>query len=247
MDPSPDGCPLHYKRQSVADIRAGEVPYLLGGPQRPCCRNCLNNTRDSNGFSWPAFCRFESDAGAICPAHLREEMIQSYLARGYDGPLTLTPCDLWPFIRNRTTWILGDSQSLDFYKVCQLQPCSGARPRAPGATGGRQRPRSETPAPQCMTSGCHAGSDVFYVRDVGREPEEHWDAGCRRTQNHERGAAAIVRRAAARHAHLLRPRGYGGLVAAVLGRAGAGRVDDNRRRRSAAAGPGAGGPSDASL
>lgn len=121
----PNGCPLHYKRQSVDDIRAGETPYLFGGPQRPCCRQCLNTTKDGDGHSWPTFCRFESN-GPICPAYLREAMIEGYLARGYDGPLTLTPCDFWPYIRQRTTWFLGDSQSLDFYKVdlgwaCQLQ------------------------------------------------------------------------------------------------------------------------------
>ena len=53
-------------------------------------------------------------------------MIESYLARGYDGPLTLTPCDFWPFVRGRTIWFLGDSQTLDFYKVGGRSSCSPA-------------------------------------------------------------------------------------------------------------------------
>ncbi|KAK9816555.1 hypothetical protein WJX72_001866 [[Myrmecia] bisecta] len=27
----------------------------------------------------------------------------------------MTPCDLWPYLRGRTTWIIGDSQALDFH------------------------------------------------------------------------------------------------------------------------------------
>jgi hypothetical protein len=42
-------------------------------------------------------------------------LLQHFLDRAANGSalatnlLQLTPCDLWPFIRGRTLWLLGDS------------------------------------------------------------------------------------------------------------------------------------------
>ena len=109
-------CPRVYRRHSVADIEGGEVPYLFGGPQRPCCRNCLNYELDENGHSWPGFCRFESH-GELCLPYLRASIVRGFLRRGFTGPLTLSPCDLWPLIAGRSLWFFGDSQTLDLFKV----------------------------------------------------------------------------------------------------------------------------------
>ncbi len=43
---------------------------------------------------------------------------------GFDGMLSFSACDLWPFIRGRTLWIMGDSHSYDLFHsvACLLLP-----------------------------------------------------------------------------------------------------------------------------
>ena len=62
--------------------------------------------------------QFESN-GPICPAWLRVAQLRDYRARGWESILTATPCDLWRFVRGRTLWVVGDSQSLDLFKALQ--------------------------------------------------------------------------------------------------------------------------------
>ncbi len=56
--------------------------------------------------------------GEVCPDYLKMELLTGWISRADQGApgvkemLTLTPCDLFPFIRGRTLWILGDSQAL---------------------------------------------------------------------------------------------------------------------------------------
>ncbi len=47
-------CPLHYEQLKYADIRDRRVvPYLLGGRQKPHCRNCNSNA------PWARFCSWD--------------------------------------------------------------------------------------------------------------------------------------------------------------------------------------------
>lgn len=69
-------------------------------------------------------------SGPICAGWLREEQLAEYRAHGWDSILSATPCDLWRFLRGRTLWVMGDSQSQDFFKAlqCFLHECvSGSR------------------------------------------------------------------------------------------------------------------------
>ena len=105
------GCPLEYRRLSVEDIKGGQKPYLLGGAQQPTCTNCAR----SDG--WATVCQFKS--GQLCPDWVQQRVISSWVERGYELALGLTPCDLWPHIRGRTLFLMGDSMMLDFYKASQ--------------------------------------------------------------------------------------------------------------------------------
>jgi hypothetical protein len=47
-------CPLRFDRLEYVAIREGTVkPYLLGGQQRPHCKNCKSDR------AWATFCKFE--------------------------------------------------------------------------------------------------------------------------------------------------------------------------------------------
>ena len=105
-------CPLVYRRLTLDAIRRGDAtPYLLGGPQQPRCRNC----KRSDG--WAGVCQFVE--GERCSAGVRAELLAAWLKRGHELALTLTPCDLWPYLAGRTLWLVGDSMMLDFYKSAQ--------------------------------------------------------------------------------------------------------------------------------
>ncbi|KAL4856502.1 Presequence protease 1 [Chlorella vulgaris] len=105
-------CPLTYRRLSVSEVRGGSPkPYLLGGPQQPQCTNCKRSGQ------WADICQFKS--GDLCADWLFWSVLEEWLGRGYELALQLTPCDLWPLLRGRTLFLLGDSQMLDFYKAVQ--------------------------------------------------------------------------------------------------------------------------------
>ena len=73
--------------------------------------------------------QFESH-GPVCGTWLRDSQLRAYRDRGWDSILTATPCDLWRFVRGRTLWVMGDSQSLDLFKAlqCFLHECVPAPP-----------------------------------------------------------------------------------------------------------------------
>jgi hypothetical protein len=50
-------CPLRFDRLEYVAIREGTVkPYLLGGCQRPVCKNCKSER------AWSVFCRFRFES-----------------------------------------------------------------------------------------------------------------------------------------------------------------------------------------
>ena len=127
---------MPYVRHTKEAIRSGALPYLLGGNPEPC-RSCVAGDHASFcRFQKPdqdeCAPRLFSACGspstqelmAVCPrwrqfqhtAHLcskdrawrlRDLLVEKELW----GPLLATPCDLWPHLRGRTLWILGDSQA----------------------------------------------------------------------------------------------------------------------------------------
>ena len=101
-------CPVVYERHSLDDVASGIVtPYLYGGIyDRTNCKNC-----ETPGV-WPGFCGRRPTGvdyfdRQICSGSSIKNLVTSLLQQVDTGPVTLTPCDLWNFIRGRTTWIIG--------------------------------------------------------------------------------------------------------------------------------------------
>ncbi|KAF6252526.1 hypothetical protein COO60DRAFT_1552723, partial [Scenedesmus sp. NREL 46B-D3] len=112
-------CPVYYKRQELEHIQDGRDPYLFGGIYKE--RPCLNCRR---GGLWSKFCSFGTQPTGqphwdqqICSAQ-QTGFVKSTL-RLKQGPemLQLTPCDLWPHLRGRTLWVIGDSMAKDLYRA----------------------------------------------------------------------------------------------------------------------------------
>lgn len=62
----------------------------------------------------------------VCPLWLQRKLLHEWVARGWAGPVTLTPCDLWRFIgpaghfQGRTLWLIGDSQVRNLHSEAAL-------------------------------------------------------------------------------------------------------------------------------
>lgn len=114
----------------------GQRPYLFGAEARPSCTNCRSTS------VWGQFCQYKS-AGPVCPEYVRQGMLASWVARGFELPLTMTPCDLWRHIEGRTLYMMGEGGS----------PAG----RTPGPPGRREcgccRPGPLTPS--CAARSAH--------------------------------------------------------------------------------------------
>ena len=106
-------------------VAAGATPYLFGGPARPACTNCNRTTE-----LWSNFCQFKS-SGPVCPLWVRRPILAAWAQRGWELPLTLTPCDLWEHLAGRTLWLMAG----------RGRGGEGEREKARGRGRGRARTR----------------------------------------------------------------------------------------------------------
>lgn len=101
-------CPVQYKRHQLQDVAAGRaIPYLFGGIYHN--RECSSCKRQR---LWPAWCSFKGTSvpmwdRQLCSAPTTQAIIDEAVDAGDAQLLTLTPCDLWHYLRGRTTWIIG--------------------------------------------------------------------------------------------------------------------------------------------
>eukprot|EP00884_Botryococcus_braunii_P006385 jgi/Botrbrau1/15748/Bobra.4_1s0116.1 len=112
-------CPFPHKRHTIEDIRAGVFPYLFGGVRKPNCSKCgaSGDIADFCHFRRPREDRstpFQHTAH-LCGLPRTAEAILYFQQLGLYDLLQLTPCDLWPYLRYRTLWVIGDSQALDLH------------------------------------------------------------------------------------------------------------------------------------
>ena len=74
-------------------------------------RHCACTQREKQEY-----CAYAPHADRrVCPHEDQERLLQHFLDRADNGSawaanmLRMTPCDLWPFIKGRTLWVMGDS------------------------------------------------------------------------------------------------------------------------------------------
>jgi hypothetical protein len=102
---------VQYSRHSLGDISSkAKVPYLLGGiyDRSRDCPNC------KRGGLWADFCSFKAMGKSrlwdmqLCNSSTAEAVVDRALQQ-YNAAelLTMTPCDLWHYMRGRTTWVIG--------------------------------------------------------------------------------------------------------------------------------------------
>lgn len=104
-------CPVQYSQHSLDDIRSrAKLPYLLGGIYDDS-RKCSNCKR---GGLWADFCGFKALRKSryydmqLCNSDTVDAVIDGALKQDYAADmLTMSPCDLWPYLRGRTTWVIG--------------------------------------------------------------------------------------------------------------------------------------------
>ena len=117
-------CPYFYPRHTIDDIQHGALPYLFGGSPEPCQSCRRGDIADFCQFIKPpqAEHRAFQHTAHLC-SHKQHRGIIEYLMQHdlYDY-LQFTPCDLWPFLRGRTLWIIGDSQVKTNFPRCII-PC----------------------------------------------------------------------------------------------------------------------------
>jgi len=93
-------------------------PLLLGGlyESNVCTSGCKSRNSD-----WGKECRFDPNQGqwGVCTWEQRQQSLPYLEAAGRGAALNMKPCDIWPYIRGRTLWIIGDSFAKDLYKSMQ--------------------------------------------------------------------------------------------------------------------------------
>jgi hypothetical protein len=105
-------CPFTYEEHSLVDIRSGaKRPYLFGGIFNQTQRDCINCKR---GGLWANFCSFSIRSKAVpfwdnqlCSSQTVDAVIGRVLEQNNHDLLSMTPCELWPYLRGRTTWVIG--------------------------------------------------------------------------------------------------------------------------------------------
>lgn len=104
-----NSCPVYYERQDVQQIQQGRVPYLFGGIYKD--RPCLNCKR---GGLWSKYCSFGAQPTGqphwdqqTCSGQQTGFFLRALGLKQGPEMLQLTPCDLWPYLRGRTLWVIG--------------------------------------------------------------------------------------------------------------------------------------------
>lgn len=86
--------------------RPGRQPLLFGGVAEP--KRCVGKACQSRTDFWGKTCAFTGESGwGVCTPQQAANALKIGMTLGGGAAATLTPCDLLPYLRGRTLWILG--------------------------------------------------------------------------------------------------------------------------------------------
>ncbi len=108
----------------------------------------VNGRSSESSLSMPAACPGMSPPAPThpAPAFRPQSILGSWAERGFELPLTLTPCDLWRHIRGRTLFMMGAWAPCRHAKLAAW----AAYPEQQPWLASGQRPRTPTQAPHAM-------------------------------------------------------------------------------------------------
>ena len=125
------GCPAgkqgsSLRRRLEQSQGQGKTPFIFESghhAEYPCPGGAAKCTNPLP-YYWRAFCSFQTGWEKtwtdfmICPKEQQASVADYYTNKdvaGFKELVNFSPCQLWPLIRGRTIWIVGDSHSYDFF------------------------------------------------------------------------------------------------------------------------------------
>ena len=126
---SEQGCPDTEQGRALAGAaqRAGQAPFLFKKQRLDICPGSTSEHDCAHPlpYRWAQFCEFDRAAGGgwaaymVCDEARQASVIDYYRGKAalpnLDAMLAFSPCELWPLIRTRTLWVVGDSHSYDLF------------------------------------------------------------------------------------------------------------------------------------
>ncbi|WIA23718.1 hypothetical protein OEZ85_000404 [Tetradesmus obliquus] len=105
-------CPVEYSSEGR--------PLLFGGVSSRCVSGCQSRAAVKPN-DWGNVCSFdpEKNVWGICTEQQAKNSFELAKKLGGGSILQLSPCDLVPFLRGRTLWLLGDSHTKTLYRALQ--------------------------------------------------------------------------------------------------------------------------------
>ncbi|KAF6252248.1 hypothetical protein COO60DRAFT_544594 [Scenedesmus sp. NREL 46B-D3] len=105
-------CSVEYSSQGPS--------LLFGGVSSRCVSGCQPRNRVQPN-DWGNVCAFNPNGTVwgVCTAHQARNSFEFAKKLGGGSILQLSPCDLVPYLRGRTLWLIGDSHSKTLYRALQ--------------------------------------------------------------------------------------------------------------------------------
>ncbi|KAF6266055.1 hypothetical protein COO60DRAFT_640959 [Scenedesmus sp. NREL 46B-D3] len=104
-------CPVQYG--------LGSKPMLFGGLYEAGRCTSFSGCQPRDDF-WGKKCEFRpGSAWGVCTTAQTKHSYDLVKTLGGGSILDLSPCDILPYLRGRTTWLIGDSHSKTFYWALQ--------------------------------------------------------------------------------------------------------------------------------
>eukprot|EP00882_Tetradesmus_deserticola_P013284 GHRQ01014091.1.p1 GENE.GHRQ01014091.1~~GHRQ01014091.1.p1 ORF type:complete len:538 (+),score=152.89 GHRQ01014091.1:624-2237(+) len=105
-------CPVEYSSQGPS--------LLFGGVSSRCLSGCQSR-KAVQPNDWGNVCTFNPNGTVwgVCTAQQAQRSLELAKKLGGGSILQLSPCDLVPYLRGRTLWLLGDSHSKTLYRALQ--------------------------------------------------------------------------------------------------------------------------------
>eukprot|EP00775_Hariotina_reticulata_P002003 gene2003-2325_t len=111
---SSKACPVAYSDSSMSDDDHIATPLLFGGYYSRCKSGC--QPRDDMWSN--EVCRYDPEAFTTintCEGWQRTALLNTASQLSGGALEHFSPCDLYPYLQNRTLWLVGDSHTKGFY------------------------------------------------------------------------------------------------------------------------------------